>query len=102
MSSKTLITSMAIATMLSWPPSAAASSPSVSQDLAAVRAATAKYHDPAAAQADGYLPTHECAESPDGVMGYHWINPMNLSGQLDLTKPQVLLYQPRPNGDLRR
>lgn len=40
--------------------------PTVNRQLAAVRAATAKYHDPAAALADGYLPTEFCVASPNG------------------------------------
>ena len=73
----------------------------VSQDLAAVRSATARYHDPAAAQADGYLPGHDCTQSPAGTMGYHWVNPSAFDGPLDVTRPQVLVYQPSPSGGLR-
>ncbi len=102
MNRKQLITGAALAALLATSPaSAAPSSAGVSQDLAAMRAATAKYHKASVAQADGYLPTDHCTESPDGVMGYHWVNPATFAGPLDLTKPQALIYQPLPNGRLR-
>ena len=69
------------------------------RDLAAVRAATAKYHDVQQALADGYLPAPECAASPDGGMGYHYVHPQLSS---DLTsnplQPEVLLYAPSGSG----
>ncbi len=102
MNRSALVTGATLCLVLAAAPvNASASSPGVSQNLAGVRAATAKYHDPAAAKADGYLPSHECAESPDGVMGYHWVNPAYLARPIDLTRPQVLIYQPRRNGGLR-
>ncbi len=71
--------------------------PAVSRQLAAVRAATAKYHDPATAIADGYLPTDVCVASPDGSMGMHYVNPGRV-GALDPLRPDVLLYEPTPSG----
>ena len=65
--------------------------------MAAVRAATAKYHDPAAAVAAGYRPTEECAAGPDGVMGRHFVNP-TLLGVLDPERPPILLYVPSEDG----
>ena len=97
-----LVIGAAIAALLSTPPVAAQpASAEASQDLAAARAATAKYHNPSVAEADGYLPAHDCVESPAGVMGYHWVKPANFNGPLDVTKPQVLVYQPMPNDRLR-
>lgn len=68
------------------------------RDLAAARAATAKYHDEAKAVADGYTPTDFCVESPAGVMGYHYINHEFFGKPLDVRKPAALIYQPRPDG----
>lgn len=71
--------------------------------LAQVRQATAKYHDIDKALAAGYLATEECVEVPGlGGMGYHYINPA-LIGDLsvDPLKPEVLLYAPKNNGELK-
>lgn len=70
------------------------------RDLAAVRAATAKYHNEARAIADGYLVDNECVASPDGVMGYHYVNPALLGAPMDITRPPILIYQ--PNGQHHR
>lgn len=67
-------------------------------DLAAARAATAKYHDPAVAIADGYTPTDECAASPEGAMGYHYVNFELFGAPPDIRKPAALLYLPKPGG----
>lgn len=70
-----------------------------SRDLAAVRAATAKYHNEAKAIADGFHATDECVAIPGvGAMGYHYVN-FKLFGQpLDVGKPAALIYQPNGNG----
>lgn len=65
--------------------------------VAAIRAATAKFHDPQVAIDAGYIPTDVCVQSPAGVMGQHWINPA-LFGQLELREPDVLIYQPSEDG----
>jgi hypothetical protein len=70
----------------------------VNRDLAAARAATAKYHDEATAVADGFDRTDTCVSSPAGAMGYHYAKPAHFQGALDVRRPQVLLYQPRPDG----
>lgn len=63
--------------------------------LAAARAATAPFHDPAVAIAAGYLPYDHCEPG----MGQHWVNLANLTdGVHDLTKPDVLLYEPTADG----
>ncbi|MFD2090675.1 hypothetical protein [Blastococcus deserti] len=66
-------------------------------ELASVRAATARYHRVEAALADGYRPSPECAASPDGVMGVHYVNPARL-GSIDPRRPAILLYVPTENG----
>lgn len=68
------------------------------QDLAAVRAATAQYHNEATAIADGYQRVDFCVQSPDGVMGYHYLNHELFNAPLDVRKPAGLIYQPGPDG----
>jgi hypothetical protein len=63
--------------------------------LAEVRAATAPFHDPAAAIAAGYLPSDHCVPG----MGQHWVNPDNLlDGVHDARRPDFLLYEPTSAG----
>ncbi len=73
---------------------------SVQRQLAAVRQATAKYHDVNAAIRDGYLPTEHCIVEPGlGGMGYHYLNPRLASDlALDPLQPELLLYAPSGNG----
>lgn len=60
--------------------------------LAHVRAVTAQYRDVTAALADGFVPTEECAESPMGGMGIHYVHPQRLMEPVDPDRPQILLY----------
>ena len=69
----------------------------VEAQLAEVRAATARYHRVDAALADGYRPSPECAASPDGAMGVHYVNPARM-GAIDAERPAMLLYEPTPDG----
>jgi hypothetical protein len=77
-------------------------SPGLGAELAQVRAATARYHDVEVALAEGFVPVSPCVEDPDGAgaMGVHLLHEARV-GQLDPTLPQVLLYVPRPDGELR-
>jgi len=77
----------------------------VGPQLAAVRRATAAFHDPAVALAAGYRTdaTNEpCVSSPDGAMGVHAPN-FALIGDPDLdpTRPEALLYLPNAHGKPR-
>jgi hypothetical protein len=67
-----------------------------------VRQATAQFRDPAAAEAEGYH-LFGCVSGPDvGAMGLHYVN-MSLvgDGELDATRPEIVIYEPQPNGRLR-
>src|SRR5687767_5396599 len=67
----------------------------------AVRAATTKYKDPAAAIADGYSPM-PCVSGPaNGAMGVHFANPALIEdGVIDVAKPEALMYEPQADGTL--
>lgn len=76
-----------------------ATGPDVGKGIAAVRAATARYHDPANAIADGYVPTEDCVSVPGvGTMGQHWVNFGLFDTTIELTRPEALLYVPSPSG----
>jgi hypothetical protein len=79
--------------------------------LAEVRAATARFHDNISATeleirlaADGYGPLHTCTDHEGGLgaMGQHYVNPTLLGdATFDLSNPEVLVYEPVPNGKMR-
>ena len=62
------------------------------QQLADARSATAKYHDVAQAEADGYVSIglYEPGE------GHHWLKPSLVDGTFDPTQPEILLYADVP------
>ena len=68
--------------------------------IAAVRAATSRYHDVNQALADGYVPVSPCIEAPGlGVMGIHYLNPALASDlTIDARAPEILLYVPSDSG----
>lgn len=70
--------------------------------IAEIRAETARFRDADVAIAEGYLPGHECAASPDGAMGYHFVNPALIApgAPVDPARPPVLMYGPSPSGEL--
>jgi hypothetical protein len=68
-----------------------------------VREATAHFRDPATAEAEGYHLAFGCVTGPDfGAMGLHYVN-MSLvgDGELDPAHPEIVIYEPLPNGRLR-
>lgn len=71
------------------------------QDLAALRKATARYHDVDVALADGYLPDPVCVAAPPGGMGRHYVNPDNMDLVIDPSRPEALLYEPTGDGSVR-
>lgn len=75
----------------------------VGPELAAVRRATAQFHDISTAYAAGYTTENEpCVASPDGVMGIHAPNFALIGDQaLDSARPELLLYAPKPGGEYR-
>jgi hypothetical protein len=71
--------------------------------IKAVREATYRFRDPAAAEAEGYQLLFGCVTGPDfGAMGLHSVN-MSLvgDGELDASRPEIVIYEPLPNGRRR-
>ena len=74
-----------------------------SDELAAVRAATARFHDFAAADAAGYGLFYVCTDEAGlGAMGQHYVNG-GLVGDtvLDPAAPEAIMYEPLPGGGQR-
>jgi hypothetical protein len=70
--------------------------------------ATARFHDIRQARAAGYtVPVADvngvtCIAEPGvGAMGVHMLNPSLLDGVVDAERPEILVYEPRPNGQMR-
>ena len=73
---------------------------SVRRDVETLRAATSKYRDLAAADADGY-PTKmpKCiADSTMGGMGHHMVDRAAFDDKLDIAHPEMLIYAPAGTG----
>ena len=71
--------------------------------LATARAATAKYHDINEAIADGFMRVSPCVAVPGlGAMGFHYANFARAGNpNLDAAEPEILLYIPGEDGELR-
>lgn len=98
----TALVAVALVLVSSGSPQAAAAEtdPEALAGLAAVRTATAGFHDVAQALADGYVPASPCQEDPAlGGMGIHYAN-FGLASDLtvEATTPEVLLYVPAGEG----
>src|SRR5688500_8241519 len=88
-------------------PALSDTSANVASDLAAVRAATAKYHDVSAALADGYQLGYRgvvtgCISHPTaGAMGYHYFNWAKMDDVAIIEgDPEVLVYHTTGDGTL--
>ena len=110
--SATLLAGLAISSVSAAPASAGRGpghGPGLDLRLAAVRAATQRFEDPAEAVNAGYglppapAPLHECISSFDdtGSMGFHYINGSLLDTTVDPLKPEALVYAPDSQGTLR-
>jgi len=59
-----------------------------------VRDATKQFVDVNVATAAGYQPFLGCVSGPDhGAMGYHYVNGSLVGGELDASRPQVVIYE---------
>lgn len=71
--------------------------------LQAVRESTAKFKDVSVAESEGYSLLFGCVTGPDsGAMGLHYVN-LSLvgSGIVDAARPQIVIYEPQPDGRLQ-
>lgn len=67
-------------------------------EIAQARAATARFHDIEVARAEGYQQISPCRESPAGGMGFHYGNFSLMDATIDPAHPEVILYEPSPDG----
>lgn len=68
-----------------------------------VRESTARFLNVNNAEAEGYHLMFGCVSGPDsGAMGMHFVN-MELvgDGRLEPTQPEIVIYEPQPDGRLR-
>lgn len=99
MKRSTQLFAVSIIGLLAAGPSAQARAPE--NDLVkAVRDATERFRDVAAAEAEGYQLMFGCVSGPDsGAMGLHYVNlPLVVDGELDPSRPEIVIYEPTPNG----
>lgn len=68
-----------------------------------VRQATERFKDVSVAEKEGYTLQFGCVSGPDaGAMGLHYVNgDIVASGVLDPTRPQIVIYEPTPDGKLK-
>lgn len=69
----------------------------ISDLLDDIRAATARFHDVAEAEAAGYATDGGCVP----MMGYHYVNGIHESADIDPLEPNILVYAPDAHGDLQ-
>ncbi len=71
--------------------------------IAKVRQATARFHDVEEAIRAGYVVQFPagCAASPAGAQGFHYLNPtLAADAVIDPLTPELLMYEPSPDGRL--
>ena len=68
-----------------------------------VREATERFQDVEVAKSEGYVLQFGCVCGSDaGAMGMHFVNGKLVGdGELDPTKPEIVIYEPQPNGQLK-
>ena len=68
--------------------------------LKVVRESTERFRDVSVAEAEGYKLMFGCVSGPDyGAMGLHYVNlPLVLDGELDPSKPEIVIYEPTRTG----
>jgi hypothetical protein len=83
-------------------PSFGEPSPEVLRDLARVRQVTAQFHRIEVAKQAGWKDSlTNCFSDPAGGMGYHYGNMKLLKDStVNVSEPEILLYEPQKNGKL--
>jgi hypothetical protein len=82
--------------------------PAQKQAIAEVKNATQRFHDiaiatrPTAQGGGGYTQQFPvgCAASPDGAQGFHYLNPDLVDANVELLRPELVMYEPGPNGQM--
>jgi hypothetical protein len=77
--------------------------------LKIVRQSTERFKNVAVADGEGYKLNFGCVTGPDaGAMGLHYVKmpfvvnpPLTPTGEIDATRPQIVIYEPIPGGGLR-
>jgi hypothetical protein len=71
--------------------------------VAVVRQATERFKDVSVAKAEGYALMFGCVTGEDsGAMGMHFVNMALVGdGELDATRPEIIIYEPMPDGSLK-
>ena len=78
--------------------------PQESALVEAVRSATEKYKNVRSVEGpgDGYELKFGCVSGGDfGAMGMHFVNFKLVDGEVDVTQPEIVLFEPTPNGGIR-
>ena len=84
-------------------------SPAQGELLRTVREATERFKNVAAAGGENYKLQFGCVTGPDaGAMGLHFVKmefvqnpPLTPNGEPDPTRPQIVIYEPKPGGGLK-
>jgi hypothetical protein len=68
-----------------------------------VRESTERFKNVSVAKGEGYALQFGCVSGPDsGAMGLHYVNGALVgSGVIDVTRPQIVIYEPSPSGGLK-
>jgi hypothetical protein len=71
--------------------------------VSVVREVTERFRDVKAAETEGYELAFGCVSGGEyGAMGLHYVNfPLVLDGVLDPRRPEIVIYEPLPNGRRR-
>src|SRR5262245_17336274 len=75
--------------------------PDQQRDLDALRRTTASYVNFQAAQAAGYAKLTECMADASGGVGYPYGQAAFIDAEARLREPEILMYEPQPDGSLR-
>jgi hypothetical protein len=74
----------------------------VARQLDSLRAATTAYQSFAAAKAAGYeVKITECMADPQGAMGFHYGKGALIDANVSALEPEVMMYEPHANGELK-
>src|SRR5687768_10431430 len=73
-----------------------------SQVINDVRRTADQYRDLAAARAAGYSKQYPegCVQTADGAQGFHFINESLVDDKVELTTPELVMFEPRADGSM--